>query len=1233
MSHHETEKASRYIHQLDVARCDGQWHNIPELARKVAKHAPHRKCLVLTANSESQIASFSRKTSATSPPPSDLSQLAQPLLAAIEDANEHPEDVFQARTCLAWLYWVLKQPESAMAQLPADFEESWNRITSGGQIIRGWTTVCAIKGIYIRGASLRKASRDRDALHAFQAGLPLLTKTSTYRTSESAQLRFWSEQLLASYCTLSGQYAAEPVAERGALSTALSGFRAWAKLWEGRPGQALAIIEEPNSGVDIPRRQVWRSYFETLSKILQEDLPYIPPQEGSVLKNTEQETLKFHLSSEIKRVETIYETLLLKQVSFPRADQINQEVEQWVETVMKNWSMLSRRDSDEVLIEGAKEGLARKVLDILYRAATKTFHSTPILRHLFTVHTFLAEYELAFKAFDTYYEIFTKGKARDEKSGVEDPGLDDDDTALRMAAQGVKVLCAYGDRWAAGKAKEVGIMIEKWLQKHQPGSLAETLMQPDGVPSESEAEDQRPLVGRPISQDALAISYLAIGISQAQWAKYTYDVASRAEYQTNAVTNLRRALAGELEEMERLDASYTLGLLLAETRDVSGAVEVVKSALSLSHGVSASSRLAASMASRDTIEVIRPSDFAFQRRSIPLWHLLALLQSARHDFNGALKTSEAAFEQFGNLKVLFGEHDSNAPFRSEHLNSSVAISSIKSQASKGIVDDMEDYEREGIIQVKITQLALLEILEGAEVAVNSCDELLGLYRRLYSEPPVEKKEESLEPPKSSSGTIKSSVGTIFGRPKSSRKSVRYGEASSAVSSADAPPVPAAPSLSDAPTIQVTTDDGRQSEKDRQHHHHHLFHNGTHHAGKQTKKDEGLRRKSLGSLRKKKDHGTRPAVDDSANQNALSLGVPGDGQGSEQGSFADRRWSTYTSPSQVGLAVSPDVPGSAEDLNLSPQPLPSPIVHNMPPKKEPEPAGHGKQPPMQDLRLPTSLPTHATNYRLRPPTVQEKRRRRSVLVEIWLLIGALYRRANMHEDAQGASDEASKLVRELETEVLQEDTSNRALSVRNWAGRKSVDELWADVYAEQAYLALAQGSHHLAIMYFEKALFLFIDHPSATVGLSNILLDIYTQKVPLKALLSSAAGLAPAQAPESVTAPPPDSIFALRDSILPALEASEEDNSSSSNDHYPERKISPEDLDRLAARDRAYGLLSSLTKLGSGWDYSEAWFALATAHELSGQIEKAKSVLWWCVELEDSRAVRKWDCVNPRGYVL
>lgn len=40
----EEVKAAHYIQLLDNARCEGNWEAVPELVRKVRKHAPQRTC-------------------------------------------------------------------------------------------------------------------------------------------------------------------------------------------------------------------------------------------------------------------------------------------------------------------------------------------------------------------------------------------------------------------------------------------------------------------------------------------------------------------------------------------------------------------------------------------------------------------------------------------------------------------------------------------------------------------------------------------------------------------------------------------------------------------------------------------------------------------------------------------------------------------------------------------------------------------------------------------------------------------------------------------------------------------------------------------------------------------------------------------------------------------------------------------------------------------------------------
>jgi hypothetical protein len=161
--------------------------------------------------------------------------------------------------------------------------------------------------------------------------------------------------------------------------------------------------------------------------------------------------------------------------------------------------------------------------------------------------------------------------------------------------------------------------------------------------------------------------------------------------------------------------------------------------------------------------------------------------------------------------------------------------------------------------------------------------------------------------------------------------------------------------------------------------------------------------------------------------------------------------------------------------------------------------------------------------------------------------------------------------------------------------------------------------HEARTDFERALLHFPDHPQAIVGLSNVLLDIYSQDIPME--------------PTRATEITPLSPMQASPSSETTTEAEPRKHHLTSHIPSAENQLSPPELSRLAARDRAFGLLSTLTKLGAGWDYSEAWFALARAYEESGQIEKAKEVLWWCVELEDTHPVRSWRSVALGGFVL
>lgn len=188
------------------------------------------------------------------------------------------------------------------------------------------------------------------------------------------------------------------------------------------------------------------------------------------------------------------------------------------------------------------------------------------------------------------------------------------------------------------------------------------------------------------------------------------------------------------------------------------------------------------------------------------------------------------------------------------------------------------------------------------------------------------------------------------------------------------------------------------------------------------------------------------------------------------------------------------------------------------------------------------------------------------------------------------------------------------------------------------MGLAKGAPYTARDKFETALTHAPNHPAAIVGLSNILLDIYTEDLLPPPSIPPLDGTRPSYTRN----PRPPNTKSTHGLTLPTRpiglgSGTPKPNPSSPIDldqlPTPYKAQNLPLVDRLAARDRAYGLLSGLTKLGSAWNASEAWFALARAHEESGQPDKAKEVLWWCVELEEGTGVRDWRCLGSGGYII
>ena len=245
----------------------------------------------------------------------------------------------------------------------------------------------------------------------------------------------------------------------------------------------------------------------------------------------------------------------------------------------------------------------------LYRAATLTFHSTSVLRHLFTVHTTLAEFDLAEKALDSYVGIVMKGKARVEKSGVAEPDLDSDEEMLLTIAGGIESLCEFGKRKQVEKSVALAGRLTAWLDQHQGSSKDQT----NGASPASLSE-----VRQGVADQVYAFVYRAIAISKASWARLTYDSDDRSKLRSDAIKHLKDALRIDRIAEEDPSFLYPLALIYAENRNIEAAVAVVKAALS------ASSRTFTEPLDRGSIVYELKERTTTDTPIVECWHLLLI---------------------------------------------------------------------------------------------------------------------------------------------------------------------------------------------------------------------------------------------------------------------------------------------------------------------------------------------------------------------------------------------------------------------------------------------------------------------------------------------------------------------------------------------------------------------------------------------------------------------------------
>lgn len=255
---------------------------------------------------------------------------------------------------------MLDETGLAIARLPKDFAAVAGKLQA--ESMSDWSRVCVVKGTFFLGSSQEKTGSVEEAIQSYRSVLPWLSSIPLANTSP--QFRLWTEHLMVRLCHLSNQTS--DTREFTHLSEALQVFRFWAMYWDS----TVKFHGTEGANVARHRRLAWRAYYNTLSDILVRDLPYQP---DSALSNGSNEKPSNHSKSrilqraELKKVETIYENLLLKEIEFPKASETNHEIVAWVDSVMDNWRFLCGTTwSDADMGAGGKQAVGRGVLDVRY---------------------------------------------------------------------------------------------------------------------------------------------------------------------------------------------------------------------------------------------------------------------------------------------------------------------------------------------------------------------------------------------------------------------------------------------------------------------------------------------------------------------------------------------------------------------------------------------------------------------------------------------------------------------------------------------------------------------------------------------------------------------------------------------------------------------------------------------------------------------------------------------------
>ncbi|KAI9263323.1 hypothetical protein BDA99DRAFT_509951 [Phascolomyces articulosus] len=673
--------------EIEDARCKGNWKLIPELVRRYKKHNPKGEILAQTISAEASLSELSFNARRDITQQQRQRQQYQngvrhdtynngdnnetPLLSPRLDAKQVKSLQLQLKSVIQMNDDATHEKEFAKIILARSFYEcgEFNKALdmiqqlsfSKQDVISGYRSVLFLQAQVIKAISLELNGDIPLALECYKSIISIIKDITG---AKDRVFTDWAEE---------GLYRASLLALKNDTDDAASTL-------EILRAYQRATASQPT---------IWR--LEKRLTITRQSLKYLADtyHQGTYFCPEKESSGQAVFMIEAMRLRSIYETLLHASASFPRADQVNPVVLDYVDQVGDLIDLVPWPIAD-----------LRAFAESLGRATQKAFNSPRIMRQQFRTQIKLGEFKEAHYAFRSYlYLVGLTSQARDE-SRFHGEALATDNEGNNIPVPLIKteeIRQMIKDRGATmdeqghvqnGKSIASKRSVEKETTEDVLNVLLSAIkMLCEDLERGAEAVEMAEIAKnvfemelKPKQEVSSCITlfgtrvYRAAGTAYGLLATQTMDPTMRPEYHEKALHYLEESL----KINESWETYYQLALQRGETRDIGQAIQATSKALQLNP------------------------------RHIPSWHLLVLLCTCpmQGDMQQAFKTCETALEKVQDIIVDYHENELN---------------NIELGTRPGF-DDLSQY-----VSLETTHSMLLNIIKGPADALESQKDVFASY--------------------------------------------------------------------------------------------------------------------------------------------------------------------------------------------------------------------------------------------------------------------------------------------------------------------------------------------------------------------------------------------------------------------------------------------------------------------------------------------------------------------------